>query len=163
VSESVNDDFNRETLDIMLAEIANIHPFMSQWSDAVDAKVLAAFTLASTLIGVIPAIGGVKADGWEWLPWIVAGIAWAAASLCCALAYSTRSFRVGPSPDVLMDAKWLTLTPEHYRLYRLRDLGKDWNNNWKVINSKATALGWSIPFIIIESAALVVALMVQGQ
>ena len=163
MNESVNQDFNPKTMELMSAEIANIHPFMSQWSDAVDAKVLGSFTLASTLIGVIPAIGGVKAEGWEWLPWIVAGIAWAAASLCCALAYSTRSFRVGPDPSVLMDTKWLTLTPEYYRYYRLRDLGRDWNDNWKVINNKARALGFSIPFIIIESAALVIALMLQGQ
>jgi len=152
---------NDATIELMFSEAQGLQSFTSQWSDAIDAKVLVVFGGASALIGAIPAIGGVKAHGWEWLPWIVAGVAWAITSLLCSIAYGTRPYRVGPEPSTLAKDAWVAVTPEQYRYYRLQDMGGQWDHNWKEINKKATALGWAIPLVAIESGALLIAMMLQ--
>lgn len=149
------------TMEIMFDEARQGQAFLSQWADAIDAKVLGVFGAASVLIGAIPAIGGVKAHGWEWTPWVVAGIAWAIASILCWMAYGTRSYLLGPDPSTILNESWTSLAPNSYRFYRIRDMGKAWSNNQEVINEKAEALGWALPFVAIETGALLVALMLQ--
>jgi len=150
-----------ETMAIMFDEARQGQAVVSQWADSIDAKALAVFGAASVLIGAIPAIGGVRAHGWEWVPWIVAGIAWALTSLLCWLAYSTREYRLGPNPSVILEESWRMLTPYLYRYYRIRDMGRAWTCNQSVVNAKAKVLRWALPFLAIESAALLTALMLQ--
>ncbi|MGA2285594.1 MAG: hypothetical protein ABSG55_04930 [Dehalococcoidia bacterium] len=149
------------TIGIMFDEACQGQSIVCQWADAIDAKALAVFGAASVLIGAIPAIGGVRAHGWEWVPWVIAGIAWAVTSLLCWLAYSTREYRLGPDPSVVLEDSWRMLAPYWYRYYRIRDMGRAWTCNQSVLNAKAKVLRWALPFLAIESAALLTALMLQ--
>ena len=158
-----NDSMDPATVEMMYEETTSSGSFMATWADAVDAKVIAIFSVASLLIGAIPAIGGIKASGWEWTPWIVAAFGWFGAGWFCIGAFRTRSFRVGPDPSKLLNEAWTHLTPDAYRSYRVRDLAKDWLSNWEAINAKAEAMAWAIPMVAIEATALVVALMLQAR
>ena len=149
------------TIDIIFEECREGQAFMDQWSNAIDAKVLTVFGGASALIGAIPAIGGVKARGWEWTPWVIAACAWAATSILCTLAYGVRTYRIGPDPSVLLADEWITLAPSDYRSQRIYFMGAAWKQNTETVNTKADRLRLAIPLVAIESGALLAALILQ--
>ena len=157
-----NEKVNNETVKLAYEEAKSLQPFMSSWSDAVDAKVIAVFGIASVLIGAIPAIAGTPDSTWEWLLWLPAALFWAGAGWFSIQAFLTLDFRVGPVPGKLLEPEWAELSPEEYRFYRMRDMAKDYSHNRKQINRKAVALWWSIAFVAAESLALVLALFAQS-
>jgi hypothetical protein len=161
MNESTEKVENAETMEIMFNEACHGQDVVSQWSDAIDAKVLSVFGGSTALIGVIPALGGVSAKGWEWLPWIIAGGAWVVVSIFCCIGYRAREYLLSPDPNVILQEAWISLPPERYHYFRIRDMGRAWEANRTEIAAKAGALAWAIPFVALESGALLAALIVQ--
>ena len=150
-------------LESAFQEAQGSREFVSQWSDALDAKIIAVFSLASVLMGAVPTVGGIEEEGWNLVPWGVAATAWVVTIVLSSLAFAPRIFRVGPDPSVLIGEQWIGAgsTRERYYFFRLRDLAKDWVRNWDIVNTKARMLGLAIPFTAIETGALVIALALR--
>jgi hypothetical protein len=133
----------------------------SQWSDTIDSKVVAVFSVASAILGLAPALKQLHSVGASLAFWIVAASCWVFAVVFCHLAYRPRNFRVDPSPAKLLVPEWLRLDPDQYQFYRLRDMGKSYEHNRDDLDRKASCLGWAILFTAGEVFALALAFVLD--
>lgn len=112
------------------------------------------------IVGLAPVLNRPTSHGAPLALWALAIAAWAFAVASCYLAYRPRNLRVDPSPRKLAVDAWLSLTPEQFRFYRLRDIGMTFDQNRDELDRKATWLGWAITFTAVEVLALVLAFII---
>lgn len=149
-----------ETLSLAYEEAKGVQTLLSSWSDALDAKVVAVFGVASIIMGLAPVLRRPDAPGWTLIVLLLALACWLAAVFNCRRAYSPKDFRVGPDPASIQESDWRDLTPAEYRRFRLRDMADSCDFNQERVLEKANALGWAILFTAVEVPLLVLGLYV---
>ena len=112
------------------------------WADAIDGKIVAVFTLATAIAGVFP-IGHPKvALSIGSISGLVVGfLGWMAAVFFCWRGYAPRGFKLGPSPQALLEGNWLGRSLANYQWYRLHYLGLSFDQNTEACEAKARDLG----------------------
>jgi hypothetical protein len=85
-----SETWDAETIDLAYQESLPVQELQSQWSDAVDTKVIALFAAGSVLVTLVPTLHRPVA-GLPSVLWCVAGVCWVlAAGMCCFAFPSSR-------------------------------------------------------------------------
>ncbi len=75
------------------------------WADAIDGKAATIFGVAAIVAGLSSTLGRVPSAGVGRALWLAALVLWGAASVACWLAFRTRSYQVGPVPELIFSTE----------------------------------------------------------
>lgn len=149
---------NSETLRLAFEEAGRLPPIYGEWLTAIDTKLVGIFSVASVIIGLAPSLKwGAQLTGIPRAAWLVAVGAWLGTVWLCYVGYRPRPVRFGVIPDKLRESEWTHLTPDEYRYFRLRDMGKTFDTNGDQILAKANLASWAMRMTALEVLALLVA------
>ena len=151
-------ELNKDTLQLAYEDATRIQPLLASWSDALDTKVVAVFSVASALLTFGPAFRNPTGTDAGKVLLIGAGVFWAVAAFFCRKAFNPRHMMIGPHPDVIQQPEWLGALPDEYRRARLTDMADAYAFNRGHLTGKADALRGAIAFTAIETLLLALAL-----
>ena len=128
---------------------------LSKEADALDTKIIAIFSMACLIIGVITALAEKVRYDTTFIPFAVAFV-----SFIVILARSLWVIRpqwlfIADSPRVLKEDYW-ELEPEEARDKYWDWVEKDFDINYKIVRSKGQTLRWIVPLLAIETISLLV-------
>jgi hypothetical protein len=138
-------------------ESLQVQALQSQRSDAIDLKIVVVFTVTSVILTLIPAIGRLEAEGVVLAFWVLAGVAWVFAAGACLFGFQPRALEIGPNPKTLLDARWLGLTVNEFRLCRMSEMGDSHDFNRDALDTKARWLTVAVWATAVEVLALLLA------
>jgi hypothetical protein len=138
-------------------ESLRVQELQSQWSDAIDSKAVAVFTVASVILTLLPAIKPPEVLAL----WVLAGMAWIFAAGACLFAFQPRALEIGPNPKTLLDERWLGLTANEFRLCRMSEMGDSYDFNRDALNAKAHWLTFAVWAAAVEVLSLFLALLLS--
>jgi hypothetical protein len=70
------DSWDEDTVDAAYGESLRVQELQSQWSDAMDSKAVAVFTVASVIVTLLPALEQLERSGPVLGLWMSAGWRW---------------------------------------------------------------------------------------
>lgn len=158
---SWDETMNEETIRLAYDEAKALRTLYTDWGDALDAKTVAVFSVASVILSVAPLFHESTPRGLALVVLIAAVICWGVAVMFCHDAYTPRGLRVDPSPHKLLSPAWLSLPPGQFYFFRLRDMAKTHNHNRDTLDDKADRLRWATAFVAAEVALLALAFMLN--
>jgi len=156
------ESWDEGTATVAYEEALQVQSLHSAWSDTIDTKAVATFTVASVILTVVPAIRQDRPEGFALVLLVAAGVAWVFAAGGCLLAFKPRAFDVGPNPKALLDERWLSLTTKEFRLCRMSEMGDSYKANRAVLDAKAGWLTIALWAAAAEVLALFLALLIAA-
>jgi hypothetical protein len=127
---------------------------LASWYEALDTKIVAVFSVSSVIAVLAPKV----ADAPKVI-WILALAAWGIAAIACFVAFNTRRYTLDPNPNVLINDKWLELSPDEFREHRLKRVVQTYGENRKAYNKKDFALKLAMYATGAEVLCLVIAML----
>lgn len=150
-------EWHEDAVEIGYQESLRIQEIQSQWSDAIDSKVVAVFTVGSVIVTLIPTFHRLG-PGLPSTLWLVASAFWLLAAIASGLAFHPRALEIGPNPSGFLEGRWLSLNANEFRLCRLSELGESYAFNRDKLGSKALWLQVAMYLTAAEVLCLILAL-----
>ncbi len=122
-------------LALAYAESLTVQPALLDWSDAMDTKLIAIFSVSSVIVTLVPTLGPAGLASSRL--WLAALAAWGFAAYFCCAALMPRSLQVGPDPGKLLGDDWLSLSAPAFLRARLTYMAEAYNENVPVLVQKA--------------------------
>jgi hypothetical protein len=150
-------DPNPEALKLAFEESKDLTVRQDAWIEAIDQKLVAVFTLASAVAGLVPALADTSSAVWLWR---AGGAAWFVAAALSLLGFWPRKMFVSPNPDGIYKPAWLAIEIDEYRMKRLWSLGTVYLGNKELISRKAGLLRYAMVGATVEVALFALAIFV---
>jgi hypothetical protein len=151
--------WDEETILLAYEASKELPATFSAWADAVDNKVVATFSVGAVLVVLLPALQQQPPTP---AATIFLGLAlgfWVFAAVACYRAYRPVGLRVEPNPRLLLNPKWLELSPKRFRYWRLHWLGKTFTHNSDQLARKTEHLGQALILTAAEVFCLLLSLV----
>lgn len=152
-------DLDNETIVMAYKEARETLATLASWFERADAKIVTVFSVSGVIAGLVPTLRVPEFTGPAGIAWVVAIAAWILAAAACFIAYSPRGYRLDPLPPEVFKVDWLSITPDEYAYYRLRDVKKSYEQNHPAYATKVKHLRTAVVATAIEIAALVTAVV----
>jgi hypothetical protein len=149
-----------ETLDLLFELSKQAPEEQLRASDAVDSKIFQAFAAASVLVG-LAAVSGVKHSNVTAAFVSAAVLAFLVVAASAIWALWTRRYRVTIGPQQLWDRYWSD-TPDVIKHAFVADVASGYVENEANIREKHKALAVTLLALLMEAAAIGVALIVSA-
>ena len=153
------DTFDRETVRLAYEEAAKLPPLYGEISKTIETKTVSVFTVGAAVLGFAPIFRQLHPTGLDVIPWFIAVGAFLIAAFFCREAYRPRDMRVDPNPTKLASPDWLELEPDHFRFFRLRDMGTTYDQVREILNERGRYVTYAMWAVALEVAALTFALV----
>lgn len=138
------------SLDLAYEASKGHYEMVARWVDSIDNKIIAVFSVASLLIGILATFKGVSPE-WHFtfIIFCLATAFFIATATFCWKGFRTRTFIMGNNPRKLLE-QYAPLNPDETKRYLLKYWGENYEYNLTVLRQKSSALKWAIPSAGVE-------------
>jgi hypothetical protein len=128
------------SLDLVYEAAKDSYEMVARWSDSIDTKIIAVFSAASLLIGLLTTLGGVKPElHYAFVIFCLATVSFLATVVFCWKGFSTKTFMMGNNPRKLLE-QYAPREPSDAKWYLLKYAGQHYEHNLQVLRQKSSAL-----------------------
>jgi len=148
------------SLDLAFDVSKGHYEMVAKWIDSIDNKIVAVFSVASLLIGLLATFRGVTPEySFTFMLFCLATASFIVTGGFCWHGFRTRTFIMGNNPKKLLE-QYALRSPNYTKRYLLKYWGENFEHNLCILRQKAVALKWAIRFAGVEVLLLLAWLII---
>lgn len=144
---------NLPSLDLAYEASKGHYEMVAKWNDSLDNKIIAVFSVASLLIGILAAFKSVQAISSP--TFYLAAVFFIVTASLCWKGFKPKTFMMGNNPKKLLE-QYAPLNTNDAKWYLLKYSGENYEHNLSILRQKSSALKWAVSTAGIEVMLLLI-------